>query len=102
MNLKTISRLDHSVKFCLRTTVSAILKKVETGGFLSKLYEIFAILCEKACTSPQLTFLTNFIGNMCTVTCIPHVPYKNDDLFLHPLLIKLSLVLMGNYNTQRT
>ena len=81
--------------------MSAILKKVETRGFFSKVYEIFAILCENACTSPQLTFLTNSIGIICTVTCIPHVPCKNEDSFLHPLLIELSLVLIGNYDTKR-
>ena len=68
--------LDHSVEFHLRTTVSAILKKVRAHVFLSKFMEFFTILYENTWTSPQLTFLTNSIGIICTVTCISHVPGK--------------------------
>ena len=55
------------------------LEKSGDTCFFSKLYEIFAILSKNACTYPQLTFLTNSIGIICIVTCISHVPYKNDD-----------------------
>ena len=72
------------------------LEKSESTCFLSKFMEFFTILYENTWTSPQLTFLTNSIGIIFTVTCISHVPDKKWRVIFTPPTNKLSLRLVSD------
>ena len=49
--------------------------------FLAEFYEIFAVFCENARTSLQITFPTKPTGIYFTMTYNRHIPDKNDVSF---------------------